>query len=403
MHIRHLSLTNFRNYRRLELALPSQTILLIGANGQGKTNLLEAIYYLTAAESPHGTDRQLLNWLAARTEPQPFLKILAEVQTARDIRQVEIRLEVQEIGLNRDQRLKKTVLIDGAKKKVGELSGLVNAVLFLPQDLNLVEGSPLDRRRYLDSTLRQVDGQYAQALVDYQQVLTNRNALLKTLQENRRSDTSQLVFWDEQLCRLGALLITKRARALEELEQLASTIHTSLTPQHDYLRLAYHPAYDPLPNIPDQLDFGLDVATQRTHLTAKHIATGMSTRLQQLRSEEIQRGVTLIGPHRDEFRFLSASIDLGIYGSRGQCRTAVLALKLAELRWLQQRTGEVPILLLDEVLAELDPQRRYDLLARLNQLEQALLTTTDRSLFDSTFQLQAQIWQVQQGVLGACM
>ena len=116
------------------------------------------------------------------------------MQTARDIRQVEIRLEVQEIGLNRDQRLKKTVLIDGAKKKVGELSGLVNAVLFLPQDLNLVEGSPLDRRRYLDSTLRQVDGQYAQALVDYQQVLTNRNALLKTLRENRRSNTSKLVF-----------------------------------------------------------------------------------------------------------------------------------------------------------------------------------------------------------------
>jgi len=301
----------------------------------------------------------------------------------------------------REQRLKKTVFINGLKRRAGDLHGIVNVVLFLPQDMALVEGAPADRRRYLDSTLCQIDPVYALALGEYQKILSQRNALLKQLQErNGNGDAaSQLEFWDVEVCRHGATLIAARARAIEEIERFAAAIHRELTEGAEHLRLAYQPAFDPAEADTPQLAFGLDVPVTRASLTPDEIAKRLREKLEASRRAEIERGMTLTGPHRDDVRFLASGIDLGVYGSRGQGRTAVLSLKLAELAWMTERAGEAPILLLDEVLAELDPQRRRDLLKRLGNIEQSVLTTTDLDLFEPEFATRSEKWRVTSGTI----
>ena len=399
MRIGDLSLTNFRNYRRFESRLPSGPLILVGRNAQGKTSLLEAIHYLAAANSPHaGSDRQLIHWLALREEPHPFMRIRAEVLLAGETSIVEVRLELRANGAERDLRLKKTVLVDGLKRRVRELSGVVNVVMFLPQDMVLVEGSPGDRRRYLDATISQVDSTYANAAREYAKVLAQRNALLKNLQE-RQGTVDQLEFWDEILCAQGATLIARRARALEEIEQYAGALQQELTSEGEHLRLAYRPSYDPTEPPGGQLELGLDSGVRRAAIADAELAAGMLARLRELRREEMQRGMTLVGPHRDEFRFMLSGIDLGEFGSRGQARTAVLALKLAEMAWMRDRSGEWPLLLLDEVLAELDPQRRHDLMQRINGAEQVLLTTADLDMVAPQFRSQARVWRVSAGTV----
>ena len=399
MRIGDLSLTNFRNYRRFEARLPSGPLILVGRNAQGKTSLLEAIHYLAAANSPHArSDRQLIHWLALREEPQPFMRIRAEVLLAGETRTVEVRLELQANGAERDQRLKKTVLVDGLKRRVRELSGVVNVVMFLPQDMVLVEGSPGDRRRYLDATISQVDSAYANSVREYAKVLSQRNALLKNLQE-RQGTVDQLEFWDEILCAQGATLIARRARALEEIEQYAGALQQELTSEGEHLRLAYRPSYDPAEQPGGQLELGLDSSPRCAAIAETELAAGMLARLHELRREEMQRGMTLAGPHRDEFRFMLSGIDLGEFGSRGQARTAVLALKLAEMAWMRDRSGEWPLLLLDEVLAELDPERRHGLMQRVNGAEQVLLTTADLDMVAPQFRSQARVWRVNAGTV----
>lgn len=400
MRVTHLSLTNFRNYTRLEADLPSGPLILVGRNAQGKTSLLEAIYYLATADSPHATtDRQLIHWLALRNDPHPYMKVVAEVHTADEIRRVDIRVEVEEVGATREQRLKKTVFINGLKRRAGDLHGAVNVVLFLPQDMALVEGSPGDRRRYLDSTLCQIDSVYCLALGEYGKILSQRNALLKQLQERNGSGSTELEFWDAELCRHGATLIATRAKAIEEIERLAAPIHKELTEGAEHLRLIYHPAFDPVADDSSQLALGIDAPVTRSGVAANAIAASLREKLEATRRIEIDRGMTLTGPHRDDLRFNASGIDLGIYGSRGQGRTAVLSLKLAEMAWMKEKVGEWPILLLDEVLAELDPQRRRDLLNRIGGAEQSLMTTTDLDLFEPSFVEKVQTWKVESGTI----
>lgn len=399
MRIRDLSLTNFRNYRRFEAKLPSGPLILLGRNGQGKTSLLEAIHYLAAANSPHaGSDRQLIHWLALREEPQPFLRVIAEVLLANETRRVEVRLELQSGGMERELHLTKTVLVDGLKRQIRALPGMVNVVMFLPHDMVLVEGTPRDRRRFLDATLSQVDLTYAKAVREYAKVLAQRNALLKKLQE-RTDVADQLEYWDKNLCAQGATLMTRRARALEEIEQYASAMHQELTSDSEHLRLAYCPAYDPAQQPGRQLNLGLDVSMRHWAIPETEVATGMQARLHELRREEMRRGMTLLGPHRDDFRFVLSGVDLGKFGSRGQGRTAVLALKLAEMAWMRDRSGEWPLLLLDEVLAELDPQRRRHLLQHINGADQVLLTTADIDMVGVEFRRHARVWRVTAGTV----
>lgn len=403
MRLTHLSLTNFRNYARLESGLPDGVLILVGDNAQGKTSLLEAIYYLATANSPHASaDRQLLNWFALRQDPLTYMKVVAEVHARDDIRRIDIRLTLEPNGPGREPRLKKTVLVNGLKKRVSDLGSAINVVMFLPQDMALVEGSPSNRRRYLDSVLCQVNPTYCETLNEYGKVLSQRNALLKTLQEREGRGAEQLDFWDLQLSKLGAVLITRRNRALEEIEHHAAQVHRDLTDGAERLRLVYRPAYDPAPlDAPadSQLALGLEVPVTRVHVPEDEVAEGLRTALQDTRAKEIERGMTLIGPHRDDYRFIASGIDLGIYGSRGQGRTAVLSLKLAEMAWMHDCTGEWPVLLLDEVMAELDPQRRSYLMRRLGDIEQAVLTTADLNLFAEEFRAACTVWQVEAGTI----
>lgn len=397
MYIKHLSLTNFRNYRRFECGLPAGPLILVGDNAQGKTSLLEAIYYLAGASTPHASsDRQLIHWLAVRNDAYPFLKIVAEVVTSMGVQTLDVRLAMEDSGSTQEIRLKKTILVAGLKKRVRDIFGLVNIVLFLPQDLVLVEGPPSARRRYIDSTICQVDSVYRKALREYSKVISQRNALLKQLQ-GRGSIGSQLDFWDTQLCQSGAVVIAGRIRAIEEIEHHAGPIYEQLTGTAEYLRLSYCPDYDPVERPADQLALEIDVPVRRSSISSEEIAAGLQTRLSERRSEEIGRGMTIVGPHRDELRFVSSGVDLGIYGSRGQSRSAVLALKLAEMAWMRDRTGECPILLLDEVMAELDFKRRRDLLTHIDGADQVIMTTTDLDVFEESFRRSAQVWSVTDG------
>jgi DNA replication and repair protein RecF len=233
-------------------------------------------------------------------------------------------------------------------------------------------------------------------LSEYSQAVTQRNALLKQLAD-RGTDPQQLDYWDTMIADRGARLIQVRIGAIQELELIAARIHRQLTESQEVLRLVYQPAYDPLPQVEKQLSLPLSTPISRTGYTYEMIRDGFITRLQNIRNEEIARGITTIGPHRDEMRFLSNEIDLGDYGSRGQVRTALLSLKLAECIWIQQKTGHKPVVLLDETLAELDDQRRVDLLTYLSTSEQALLTTTDLKLFSPEFIEKSTVWKVTKG------
>jgi DNA replication and repair protein RecF len=262
--------------------------------------------------------------------------------------------------------------------------------------VQIIEGGPEERRRYLNLALAQTVPGYASVLSEYSEALNQRNALLKLLGE-RNGDQGQLDFWDETLARTGASILLQRIDALQEIEKLAARIHRDLTHGAEVLRLHYLPAYDPLPAPEGQMALRLTTPVQRNGISEDEIRQGFTAALKQNRSEEIHRGVTTLGPHRDELRFLAGGIDLGDYGSRGQIRTALLALKLAEIEWMKSRTGQCPVLLLDEVLAELDIQHRADLLAYLEKIEQAMLTTTDLNLFPPGFTEKAKIWQVGSG------
>lgn len=398
MHLTHLSLTNFRNFARLDIEVPRGSALIVGANGQGKTSLLEAIYFLATFTSFHAsTDRELVNFLAAR-EPLAVARIVANFNRESADHRLEVRIIQEANGFNDSSRVRKEVLLDGVKNKIGEVVGRFNAVLFLPQMLSIIEGSPDERRRYLNLALAQVQPHYPDLLSHYGRALSQRNALLKQIGEFG-GDPGQLTYWDDQLVTSGAQLIRARIQAVQELEHIAARVHHELTRGGEVLRLDYQPAYDPLPQPPGQYSLPLDAPVSRSGISLEEIRSGFLKELMAQRGEEIARGVTTIGPHRDELRFLESGIDLGTYGSRGEVRTAMLALKLAEAIWMKARTGQAPVLLLDEVLAELDTNRRSDLLSRLTMSEQALLTTTDLNLFTAEFVQQATLWKVEAGRL----
>ncbi len=402
MQLTHLSLTNFRNFARLDVDVPRGVNLLVGPNAQGKTSLLEAIYFLATFTSFHADrDQQLINFLIGK-EPVAVARIVADFTGAEGVHRLEVRIIQEQNGPNGSRRVRKEMLHNGVKRKGSEVIGQFKAVLFLPQMLRIIEGPPDERRRYLDLAMAQVFPHYGPILADYRRALGQRNALLKLLGE-READPAQLNYWDEQLAHFGSQIMVARIRTLRELERVAARLHQQLTRGKEVLRLEYRPAYEPLPPPPGQLALELETPVDRSHLSADELRAGFEARLGQLRAEEIARGMTTIGPHRDEIRFLGNGVDLGIYGSRGQVRTTLLTMKLAELSWMHTRTRQWPVLLLDEVLAELDHERRADLLERLLECEQALLTTTDLNLFDAGFVKKAALWSVEAGRLRSSM
>jgi len=400
MYIRSLSLENFRNYARLEQEWPQGTVLLCGANAQGKTSLLEALYYLATGRSPLTTvDRQLIHWSAVQ-EGLAYAHLRAEVVTRDRVR--EIALAIAEVRTrNGGVRLQKQVRIDRQPRRRRDLVGCLNVVLFLPQDVDLVAGSPAGRRRFLDDVLGQVDADYSAALEMYTETLRQRNALLRYLAEEE-GDPSQLDPLEERLARAGVVVCQGRRRLIAGLSRHAAQIHHDLTGGQEWLRLEYRPNFDPAR--PPALNYQMGLALEEPSGPPEGVDTddlveAFRTRLRQRRPEEIARGMTLTGPHRDEMRFLADEVDLGTFGSRGQQRTAVLALKLAQLVWMREMTGETPVLLLDEVMAELDPQRRAFLLAQMERVDQAFLTTTDPEMFDPAFRARALLLRVEGGIV----
>ncbi len=366
MQIEHLSLTNFRNYARLELSLPTQApVVLHGANAQGKTSLLESIYYLATSKSPYtASDRQLIHW-RTESDPLPFARVAGEISSRRvPLTRLEITLMIEPTP-DGGARFRKVIRVNGVEKRVKDIVGLINVVLFLPQDLTLIEGSPSDRRRFIDNTLGQVDGDYLEAMDEYEKLLPQRNALLRHIAE-RRSSPRELDFWDEKIVQFGSVIVAGRQRFLGELQALAQRAHYELTGNREQLTLSYQPSFLPTFAGDGQLSFDMLGLDLHRELTPEQIAPQFADQLKAEQRDSIRRGVTLSGPHRDELRLFINERDTGLYGSRGQARTAVMAFKLAELQWMCERIGEWPILLLDEVVAELDAHRRAYLLDRID-------------------------------------
>ena len=388
MHITHLSLTNFRNYSRLELDLPPKATLLYGHNAQGKTNLLEAIYYLATTRSPHADqDSQLLNWDAAQLDdPVVVGRLVAQVASQQGNTQLEMRLiQERKNGRNAGHSFRREVLVNRRKVRLMDLLGHLRVVLFVPQDVQIITGSPAKRRRYLDITLCQIDPLYCRALSDYNKVLEQRNALLRQLAEGG-GNREILSIFDEKLVQLGSQVFARRTAFLSVIARETQRIYyEELTQGNETIRLSY------LPRLQVEGSSRTEDATDLVAL-GKWIETNpeaVSERFAKATKEayiaDVGRGSTNVGPHRDDWRIWINGRNLSSYGSRGQQRSAILALKMAEIIWMTKLTGESPILLLDEVVAELDEHRRALLLHYVQQSTQAVLTATDPNMFTADF------------------
>ncbi len=416
MHLTRLALTNFRDYAHLELDLRPGLTILQGNNACGKTNLLEAIFYLATARSPHASaERELLRW-GARDEPIPFARVETEIaKQDGTVRQIEIVLVQAAEGKKEtpeahgpspskergasNGRVNKRIKVNGVAKRALDLLGELNVVLFLPEDLALVFGSPGDRRRYLDTTLSQIDPRYGRALSKYNQVLEQRNSLLRDFRE-RAFDPGELAIWDQQLIDEGSYLIARRSKTIERYNQLVAEIHPHLTEQHEHLRLVYQPSVALDAPAPAH-----QMALIADPFDSPEIAARFARQLEIFRPRELGAGMTLVGPHRDDMRFFiervppstENAMDAITYASRGQGRTIALSLKLAEVALMRAETGEEPVLLLDDVMSELDAPRRTALSQTVIDSPQALITTTDLEDFSTEFLSRARVLRVCDG------
>ena len=296
MHLRHLSLTNFRLYSRLEVDLPSQAILLYGDNAQGKTSLLEAIYVLATGRSAHTTsDRQLINWLASEEGLTPHARLAADVVRVDRSLHIDMVLMLEPAKTEDGWRFRKQIKVNGAVVRTTDLIGQIAVVMFLPDDVEIVSGSPAQRRRYLDNALAQVDVDYARALDLYGEVLSQRNALLRQLAETGGTPiygADQLFYWDEQLAAAGTTITLKRQSMIAELEQLADRLHRDLTHERHTLRLRYQPAFNADQPIGPvyQRSLSLDLPTQSPEATFEQARKSFLKQLTAKRSEELARG-----------------------------------------------------------------------------------------------------------------
>jgi DNA replication and repair protein RecF len=263
--------------------------------------------------------------------------------------------------------VQKRIKINGVPRRAIDVIGQLNVVLFSPADIDLIGGAPSLRRRYLDITISQFNHKYLRSLQRYNKVLQQRNHLLKLIAEHR-ANVDQLDFWDKELLEHGGYIAEQRLSAVSDLNVLSQPIHREIS-SGENLQINYVPSA--IEDFPEGL--------------------------KRIRQEEIARGMSLMGPHRDDLKFIVNDSDIGIYGSRGQQRTVALSLRLAETRLLQSKTGEEPVMLLDDVLSELDATRRHHLLSSISSYQQVLITTTDLDHFDPDFLDQATLLRVSSG------
>lgn len=378
MKLERLDLEEFRVYRRASLAVPPAGLRLYGTNASGKTSLLEAIYLVATTRSPRATiDRDLINWESNdEFELAPYARVVGYLtESDGDSHEVEIALVADAA---RPNVTRKRAKLDGRACRMTGLVGVLKVVLFSPEDLNLVLGSPSGRRRYLDISISQLDRTYLRALSRYGKLVERRNSLLKDLGNGSgRNAEDELAYWDDEFTTYASYILAARMRYLAGLKQDAAAAFQRLSESDGRLRLAYAATV----NLPEAQ---VERVTASTIAEAQPlIARAVGTQLRQRRHEELRRGLTLIGPHRDDFLYELDERDLASFGSRGQQRLAVVATKLAELAQIISLSGESPVLLLDDVLSELDPEHQDGLLHSLGGAGcQIILTATSRELLE---------------------
>ncbi len=376
MHVFNLSLRDFRNYDRLDLQLESGTTLFYGPNAAGKTTILEALFYLATTRSPRAAPTA--SWCAGMPRATSACCRLrgCSARCAAPTARCAWRWwcsDASRRAASSPAHLVKTVRVDRKAVRALDLVGNLRVVLFTPADLALVTGAPSERRRYLDVTLSQLDGRYVRTLSHYQKVVQQRNSLLRSWREGRRpvrGANDELAFWDRELALSGAYVLRERLAAVAELNGLAGPIFCQVTAGPHQLVATYQSSVAGLTGTPDD----------------RTIEQAFLAQLLRMRDDEIGRGQTLIGPHRDDLELTMNGISVGTYGSRGQQRSATLALKLGEAELMRARTGEAPVLLLDDLLSELDAARRTHLLDVIGREDQqTLLTATGMEDFDAAF------------------
>ena len=379
MYLKNLHLRSFRNYLDQRVEFDAQKTILVGNNAQGKSNLLEAVELLATLKSHRATrDRDLVR--EGATSGQIFATLERAYGTA------ELALTLRSSG-------RRTVSLNREPLRRNlDFLGVLNAVEFSSLDLELVRGAPECRRNWLDTLLVQLEPIYAHILHQYYQVLRQRNALLKEIRKREAgrqsgesqiepisTDREQLAVWDEQLAATGSRVTRRRARVLERLAPLAQVWHASISGKTEILEIKYTA----------NVNWSED--------NPARVQQAFLEKIEQRRMAEQQLGTTVVGPHRDEVEFAINQTPARSYGSQGQQRTLVLAIKLAELKLIEEVVGEPPLLLLDDVLAELDPNRQNQLLDAIADRFQTLITTTHLSSFDPQWLKESQILSVEAG------
>jgi DNA replication and repair protein RecF len=368
MWISKLSLTNFRNYRKQELELPRSTVLLLGDNAQGKSNLLEAVFLLATTKSDRAqTEGEVIRW-EALDDAQPVARVAAHIERTDGPIDVEVIVAGRPRDGERDRvPSSKRLRLNGVAKRATDVVGQLTAVLFTTEDMELIGGAPALRRRFIDVALSQLDQQYARALSRYNKVITQRNALLRRIQEGG-AKRDELDYWDEQVATDGALIMRERAAAIDALAGHARATHRELSGGIEELAAAYRPRLD-----------RWEKAMRAKKKNA--LEDALLDALEAGRPRDVGAGMTLTGPHRDDLAFTLDGATAGSFGSRGQQRTAALALRLAEARLMTERRGDVPVVLLDDVLSELDESRRRAVLQSLGEWDQLIITSADADRF----------------------
>lgn len=344
MFLQAISLTNFRNYERLELGTEKRVNLFIGPNAQGKTNLLEAIFVLALSKS-HRTskDKELIGWQA----PEAAVRGMAEKRYGG------VTLDLLFSGQG-----KKAKINGLEQRKLSDFIGTLNVVMFAPEDLEIVKGTPGVRRRFLDMEIGQVQPGYLHTLQQYHKVLVQRNNYLKSASPSGLKH-DLLEVWNMQLAELGVKIMKKRKHFIEKLQTWAAGIHAGITAGGEELTVDYRPSFE------------IDASEEESVLFGQFMI-----KLSQVKDQEIRRGMTMIGPHRDDMSFHINGKEAQVFGSQGQQRTTALSLKLAEIELIREEIGEYPLLLLDDVLSELDQYRQTQLIETFQGKVQTFITAT---------------------------
>ena len=343
MFIKRLQMLNYRNYNVLDISLGPHVNVFMGDNAQGKTNILEGIYYCAFARS-HRTskDRELINWNADNA--------LLSVSVGRERLDKRIDISILKDG-------KKAIQINKIKiKKIGELFGNFNVVMFSPEDLKIIKDSPGVRRKFIDMELCQLNPKYYYNLVQYNKVLNERNSILR----NKNISKDILDVYDMQLAEFGYNIIIDRLEYIKKLNKYSAKIHSDITSGKEKIEFKYISTIKDLENIKENF-YSL---------------------LEKNRNRDCERGITSIGPHRDDFTVLINDIDTKSYGSQGQQRTAVLTIKFSSLKIIKELTGEHPVLLLDDVLSELDFSRKRYILSTIGDIQTIITCTGIEDLYE---------------------